>query len=389
MDARNAPSTAENVKQSSRHLRGSILEELSIDGPFSKETVQILKFHGMYQQQDRDARKQGEALYGSMVRVGAPGGVLTSDQYLALDRLADEAGDGTLRITSRQDAQFHRVHKQDLRTLVRTLNQHCLTTLAACGDVVRNVTCCPAPPADGHSEELQAIARSLSARLRPETAAYYEIWLDGEKAVAATPVKAAEEPLYGAAYLPRKFKIGLTPPGDNCLDVYTNDVGIVPVYGRRGLEGFTVLAGGGLGMSPGAKTTHPRLADPICTVEPEHLEETVAAIVTIHRDYGNRSNRKLARLKYVLDEWGVERFKTELEARVGRTLAPPRPLEWTSGRDHFGWHSHGYGKLYLGIPVLSGRVADDGRVLLRTALREAVRAVSNRACDSPRNRICC
>jgi len=370
METTTARSQAESVKEGSRHLRGSILQELSVEGPFSKETVQILKFHGMYQQQDRDAKKRGEAVHGSMVRVGIPGGVLSAEQYLALDRLADEAGDGTLRVTSRQDVQYHRVQKQDLHALVGTLNRNLLTTLAACGDVVRNVTCCPAPAGDARAEHLQRFARSLSAGLKPATTAYYEIWLDGEKAAAAVPAGETEEPLYGPTYLPRKFKIGLTPPGDNCIDVYSNDVGLVPFYGESGLEDFTVLAGGGLGMSPGAKYTHPRLATPVFSVAPDRLEEMVRAIITIHRDYGNRANRKLARLKYLLDEWGVERFQTEVESRLGRKLAPPRQLEWRSGHDHFGWHEEEGGRFYLGIPVLSGRVADTPALSLRTALRE-------------------
>ena len=358
-------SPAESVKRDSRHLRGSILEELRLDRPdFTKETVQILKFHGAYQQSDRDLRKaQQPAEFRSMVRVGIPGGALSADQYLQLDRLADEAGDGGLRITTRQDIQFHRVRKTDLRTLMRALNANLLTTLAACGDVVRNVVCCPAPFGDGERNRIQELAASLAREFRPRTRAYYEIWLDGEKAAAAESSAPDEEPVYGATYLPRKFKIGIAAPGENCIDVYSNDVGIVP---NRG--GFTLLVGGGLGMTAGVKATHPRLAEPLAWVAPERLTAAVAAIIAIHRDCGNRTNRKLARLKYVLEEWGFDRFKAEFESRLGAPATPPAPLEWTSASDHLGWQRQADGALFLGLPIPSGRVRDG----LRTGLRELV-----------------
>ena len=358
-------SPAESVKQNSRHLRGNIIEELTLERPdFTKESVQILKFHGTYQQTDRDDRKAGQpAQFRSMVRVGIPGGALTADQYLELDRLADEAGDGGLRITTRQDIQFHRVRKTNLRSLMRTLNANLLSTLAACGDVVRNVTCCPAPYGDAERNHIQELAASLALRLKPRTRAYYEIWLDGEKAVAAESAPPEDEPLYGDTYLPRKFKIGIAPAGDNCIDVYSNDVGIVP-----GRDGFTILVGGGFGMSAGVKATHPCIAEALATVEPERLNAAVETIIAIHRDYGNRTNRKLARLKYVLEEWGIDRFKAEFESRMGGPAAAPEPLEWASASDHFGWQRQADGSLFLGLPIPSGRVRDG----LRTGLRELV-----------------
>ncbi len=359
-------SAVELNKAASRHLRGEIVDELSLETlGFTKQTVQILKFHGIYQQGDRDARKQGAIETGCMVRVGIPGGALTPEQYLALDELADEAGDGGLRVTTRQDVQVHRVRKSDLRGLMQALERNVLTTLAACGDVVRNVVCCPAPCTGGERAEVLAQARRLSKRFKPRTTAYYEIWIDGEKAFEAQP---EEEPLYGETYLPRKFKIGFAMPGDNCTDVYANDVGLVPVCGPGGVEGYTVLAGGGLGMSPGAKATHPRLADPLGTVTAEQAGDVVEAIITIHRDFGNRSDRKFARLKYVLEEWGVERFRGELERRVGYPLAPAEPLVWASGGDHLGWRLQAGGGWFLGVHVLSGRIRDN----MREALREAV-----------------
>ena len=356
---------AEAVKQNSRQLRGSIIEELTLERPdFSKETVQILKFHGTYQQSDRDQRRAGlPPEFGSMVRVGIPGGALTAEQYLQLDRLADEAGEGALRITSRQDIQFHRVKKTALRPLIRTLNANLLTTLAACGDVVRNVVCCPAPFGDGERNRIQQLAGALGRELKPATRAYYEIWLDGEKAAAAEPAAPDEEPLYGPTYLPRKFKIGMAPPGDNCIDIYSNDIGIVP-----GRERLTLVVGGGMGMSAGVKATHPRLAEPFGAVTPERLQAAVKTIIAIQRDYGNRANRKLARLKYLLEEWGIERFRAEFEARFGSPLAPPEPLHWGGASDHLGWHAQADGKLFLGLPIPSGRVRD----AIRTGLREMV-----------------
>jgi sulfite reductase (ferredoxin) len=358
-------SAAEDLKRASRHLRGAILEELALERPdFTKETVQILKFHGTYQQSDRDLRKAMQpAQFGSMVRVGIPGGALTAEQYLQLDRLADQVGDGGLRITTRQDIQFHRVRKSDLRGLIRTLNQNLLSTLAACGDVVRNVVCCPAPFGDAARSRIQQLAQSLSKALKPATRAYYDIWLDGEKVVSAESAPPEDEPLYGPAYLPRKFKIGFAAPGDNCIDVYSNDVGIVPDGDR-----FTLLVGGGLGMTAGVKNTHPRLAEPLASVEPDRLQAAVEAIVGIHRDYGNRANRKFARLKYVLEEWGLPRFQAEFESRLGAPTAPPAALHWNTSSDHFGWHSEAGGAWFLGLPIPSGRVRDP----LRSGLRDLV-----------------
>ena len=358
-------SSAESVKQNSRHLRGTILEELSLERPdFSKETVQILKFHGTYQQTDRDQRKAGQPPeFRSMVRVGIPGGALTADQYLQLDRLADEAGDGGLRITTRQDIQFHRVRRTGLRALMRTLNANLLTTLAACGDVVRNVVCCPAPFGDAERNRVQQLAESLARTLKPRTRAYYEIWLDGEKTVAAESAPPEDDPLYGATYLPRKFKIGIAASGDNCIDVYSNDLGIVPGQG-----GYTLLVGGGFGMSAGVKATHPCIAEPLAFVSPDRLTAAVEAIIAIHRDYGNRTNRKLARLKYVLEEWGMARFKAEFESRMSGPIDAPEPLYWASASDHFGWQRQADGSFFLGLPIPSGRVRDG----LRTGLRELV-----------------
>jgi sulfite reductase (ferredoxin) len=376
-----APSSVEKNKLASNYLRGTLPEELATADPaFSAPATGVLKFHGIYQQDDRDLRKQGTKQFTSMVRVGVPGGVLTPDQYLILDRLAD-LGDGTLRITTRQDIQYHYVPKSRIREVIRTLNESYLTTLAACGDVVRNVVSCPAPFENEQRRELYPIVRFLSRNLKPKTTAYYEIWMDGERAISAeSAVQPDVEPLYGSAYLPRKFKVGFAFPGDNTTDVYANDVGVVPQYEDGKLAGFTILAGGGMGQSAGVKASHPRLADPVCFIGPsqEELLEVVSAIVTIHRDFGNRSNRKLARLKYVLDEWGVERFKEELDLRVGRELAPPQPLEWTRCDDYLGWRvqridADGRPVWFAGVRIISGRIRDfDQNHRIRSGLRTVV-----------------
>src|SRR5581483_345868 len=281
---------AEQAKLAGRYLRGTLAEELeNTEQTFSKPATGVLKFHGIYQQDDRDLRKAGTKQYSAMVRVGIPGGVLTAQQYLALDALAD-IGDGTLRITTRQDIQYHYVPKARVRELIKGVNDAYLSTLAACGDVVRNVVSCPAPFESETRRELFPYVRFLSRNLKPKTSAYYDIWVDGERVVSAEQEEGAEvEPLYGATYLPRKFKIGFTFPGDNTVDVYANDIGIVPQYESGELRGFTILAGGGMGQSAGVKASHPRLADPICSVGPtrEELLEVASAIVTIDRDYGN------------------------------------------------------------------------------------------------------
>ncbi|RDI94460.1 NADPH-dependent assimilatory sulfite reductase hemoprotein subunit [Meiothermus sp. QL-1] len=364
-------SKVEHIKRQSRRLRGPVDQELNngLDH-FSEEGYQILKFHGIYQQDDRDVRKARKAQglgpeYSFMIRVAIPGGVLSPAQYLALDDLADRLGNATLRITTRQAIQYHGVRKGGLKPLIQTLHHHLLTTLSACGDVVRNVVACPAPFTDGVRAEVMAYARELSQRLKPRTRAYYEIWLDGEKAVSAEE----SEPLYGDTYLPRKFKIAFAAPGDNCVDVYTQDIGIVPQVGA-GLEGFTLLVGGGLGQSHGLKETRPILAKPLTTIPKEKLFEVVEAIVRVQRDHGRRDERKFSRMKYLVEAWGLERFKSTVEAYLGYTLPAAEPLAWQSGDDHLGWHSQGDGRLFLGLFVENGRVRDNLRKGLRAAVEQ-------------------
>lgn len=371
MSSQSKVSKVESIKLASRNLRGPV--DLELNNPsdhFSEEGYQILKFHGIYQQDDRDVRKARKAQglgpdYSFMIRVAIPGGVLQPEQYLALDRLADQLGNATLRITTRQAIQFHGVRKGGLKPLIQVLNQHLLTSLSACGDVVRNVVACPAPFSDRQRAEISQYAKALSDRLKPRSRAYYEIWLDGEKAASLEEV----EPLYGQAYLPRKFKIAFAFPGDNCVDVYTQDIGIVPWLEKDALKGFTLLVGGGLGQSHGAKDTHPVLAKPLTTIKPEQLFEVVEAIVRVQRDHGRRDERKLARMKYLVEAWGLERFKAEVERYVGYSLPEARSLTWQCADDHLGWHEQGNGQLFFGLFVENGRVKDHLRVAIRDVVK--------------------
>jgi sulfite reductase (ferredoxin) len=370
-------SKAEAVKQQSRHLRGHITRDLADPtAPFDKEGYALLKFHGVYQGYDRDSatelKQRGESKHWQfMVRVRIPGGRLSAEQYLGLDRVAGEWADDTLRITTRQSIQFHGVVKSGLKAAMAAVNHSLLTTLAACGDVVRTVTTVPAPIRDDVHDRLEYDARRLSAHLLPRTGAYHEIWVDGEKwpdeaANAATP--EPPDPLYGDRYLPRKFKVGLAVPEDNTIDVLTNDLAIVALWDEGRLAGYDFLLGGGHGMTHNMPQTYPRLATPVAFVEPDDLLDAAAAVVKLHRDWGDRGNRRHARLKYVIAEHGGDWARERLAEYLGKPLLPARPLPPFAVPDHLGWHEQGDGKLYLGIPVPSGRIADSGDERLRSAL---------------------
>jgi len=371
-------SKAEAVKQQSRQLRGHIARDLADTAtPFDKEGYSLLKFHGIYQGYDRDSatelKQRGESkTWQFMVRVRIPGGRLTASQYLALDALAGRYADGSLRITTRQSIQFHGVLKAGLRATIAKINAALLTTLAACGDVVRTVTTVPAPIRDPVHRRLEADARRLSTHLLPRTRGYHEIWIDGTPCQEDTD--AAEEPdrLYGERYLPRKFKAGLAIPEDNTIDVLTNDLAIVALFEGDDLTGYNFLLGGGHGMTHNNPKTYPRLATPVAFVEPEDLLEAAAAVVRLHRDHGDRGNRRHARLKYVIAENGEDWARERLAEYLGKTLEPCRAMPDFSVPDHLGWHEQGDGRLYLGIPVSSGRVVDSEGSQLRTALREIV-----------------
>ena len=371
-------SKAEAVKQQSRQLRGHIARDLPDTAiPFDKEGYALLKFHGVYQGYDRDSatelKQRGESkVWQFMVRVRIPGGRLTAEQYLGLDAIAGNWADGSLRVTTRQSIQFHGVVKSGLKAAIAEVNHSLLTTLAACGDVVRTVTAVPAPIRDPVHDRLEADARRLSTHLLPQTGAYHEIWVDGEKWQDEPASAAAPDPLYGERYLPRKFKAGLAIPEDNTIDVLTNDLAIVPLWEGERLAGYDFLLGGGHGMTHNNPKTYPRLATPVAFIMPDDLLGAAAAVVKLHRDWGDRGNRRHARLKYVIAEHGEEWARERLEEYLGKSLEPCRPLPPFSVPDHLGWHEQGDGKLYLGIPVASGRIVNGAGSRIRTALREIV-----------------
>ncbi len=374
-----AGSKVERTKANSRYLRGQVAEELAQPtSRFSEEQVQLLKFHGIYQQEDRDVRQArkaagAEKAYQFMVRSRIPGGVLTAEQYLIEDELADAYGNGTLRITTRQGFQLHGVLKGDLRPTLRRINDALLSTLAACGDVNRNVMACPAPVSSSAQVQVEDIARRIALHLAPRSPAYHEVWLDGEQiSTLEAPQAETPEPIYGPTYLPRKFKIGVAFPGDNCIDVYTQDIGLVAHLEHEQLSGFTVLVGGGMGMTHGKAETFPRLATPLCSAAPDEVIAVVEAIVTIQRDYGDRQNRKHARMKYLVEEQGIDWFRAELERRLGRQVSDPEPITWHAALDHLGWHPQADGRWFLGLFVEYGRIKDVGSLRLRSGLRRAI-----------------
>ena len=370
----------EEIKTSSGGLRGTLPVEVA-DGSthFSETARHLLKFHGAYEQDDRDARRARkdageEPAYSFMVRAKLPGGVLTGRQYQVFDALAGRYANGTLRVTTRQDFQLHGVVKGDLKGTIAAMNAALVTTLGACGDVVRNVVTCPAPARDPVRQEVLGIAARLSAHLLPATRAYHEIWLNGERVTEDRGENAAEV-LYGARYLPRKFKIGFGSPDDNCCDVHSNDLGFLTLRDGGTIEGFNVLVGGGLGATHNKPNTYPRLASPLAFVRREDVCRVSEAVVAVHRDYGDRTNRKHARLKYVIDDHGLPWFRERVEEFLGRPLGPARPVEVTDIHDHLGWHDEGDGWWFHGVYVEHGRIADTSDVRLRTALREIVTRV--------------
>jgi sulfite reductase (ferredoxin) len=376
--------TVEDIKRTSGLLRGSIPEELaSGTDSFDHDNQVVLKFHGIYQQDDRDVRRERASKklpldYSCMVRASVPGGRLDAEQWLALDRLADLA-DGTMRLTTRQGVQFHVVHKGELHELVAGINRALLTTLAACGDVVRNTMGSPWP--DERQAVIQPLIAAIVARFRPQTESYWEVWVDGEKACTAAPPplpyrgpkgrKRSAEPIYGDVYLPRKFKICVAWPGDNNVDVLANDVGIVPILseGTTGdVTGFNLYIGGSMGMSHSREDdTYPRLAVPLGWVAPERLLDVIEAVVTVQRDWGRRDDRQRARLKYTIEERGIDTIRAEVGRRAGVDIAPLAEQAPWSPEDY-----HGTRDGVVGLPVPSGKVADRDGVELRTALRSLV-----------------
>jgi len=374
------PSKIEILKENSRQLRGTIAEELRSPGtPFSDDSEQLLKPHGVYQQDDKDHRhdKNPDGTpkgkhYMCMVRTAIPGGKVTARQVLDHLDLCEKYGNGTLRITSRQGFQLHGVLKANLKAAVKGINDTLLTTLAACGDVKRNVMACPAPRLhNAVHQEMQVLADRIAEHLKPRTTAYHEIWLtddNGERTNVAE-WQPVDEPIYGTHYLPRKFKIGFALPEDNCIDVYTQDLGFLAVVENDRIAGYNVLVGGGMGLTPSAAKTFVALAQRMAFIRPDEVVPVAEAVVKVQRDFGNRSDRKLARMKYLIHNWGLTKFKEKVEEYYGHKLAEPHPADVTDVCDHLGWHEQGDGKLYLGINVENGRIKDDGPLRLKTGLR--------------------
>ncbi|GIX04164.1 MAG: sulfite reductase subunit beta [Planctomycetaceae bacterium] len=373
-------SKVEIIKENSRQLRGHLAEELQQpDQPFSEESEQLLKPHGIYQQDDRDARKaknpdgtpRGKQ-YIFMVRSAVPGGKLTSAQLLAELDLCDRFGNGTLRITTRQGLQLHGVIKRHLKATVRAINEILLTTLAACGDNRRNVMACPAPLAnDPVRAHLQQLCDQVAEHLKPRTTAYHEIWLTDDSGLSQNVAdwQPVDEPIYGKCYLPRKFKIGFALPEDNCVDVLSHDLGFVAVREGDRLAGCNVVVGGSMGQTPSAEKTFVALAQPLAFITPDQVVPVAEAIVKVQRDHGNRADRKLARMKYLIHNWGLARFRATVEEYYGRPLSPPQPLQIHHADDHLGWHEQGDGRWFVGINVPNGRIADTPQAQYKTALR--------------------
>ena len=370
-------SKVEGIKSRSHGLRGSVKEELREDTHlFTEDTVQVLKFHGVYQQDDRDLRKEARAKgldkhYQMMIRTRIPGGVVSPEGYLAHDTIAGEWGDGTMRVTTRQDFQLHGVLKGDLKSSIRAINDALMTTLGGCGDQERNIMCCPAPISERFRAEVMAVLGELVHGLTPTTRAYHEIWLEGELAASSEP--DPPDDLYGERYLPRKFKTAVALEGDNCVDVYANDLGLIA---RRsddgGLAGFDLLVGGGLGRTANKPDTWPAVAKPLGFVAPEHVVAAARAVVSVQRDYGNRTDRRHARLKYLLHDRGVDWFREQVEERLGFALEPVSPLTADPVEDHVGWNEQGDGRFYYGLYVENGRIRDADGESLRSGLREIV-----------------
>ena len=373
-------SKVEHLKEESRQLRGTIAEELKNDSAtFSEDASQLLKTHGTYQQDDRDRRKDKNSdgtpagkSYICMVRTRIPGGKLTAEQVLAELDLCDKYANGTLRVTTRQGFQLHGVIKDNLKETIRAINHTHLTTLAACGDVERNVMCCPAPIKNNRvREQMQEMADRVAEHLKPRTTGYYEIWLkdeNGEETNVAE-FQPVEEPIYGTRYLPRKFKTAFALPEDNCVDIYSNDLGFLAIVENDNVVGYNVLVGGGMGMTPSVKKTFPAVAKKMAYITPDQVLDVAEAIVKVQRDFGNRSDRKVARMKYLINDWGLDKFKAKVEEYYGRPLADPHPADVTDVDDHGGWQQQGDGRWFLGLNIDNGRIKDEDGFRLKTALR--------------------
>lgn len=366
----------EQIKRDSRFLRGTLRESLGeeLTGAISAEDTQISKFHGFYQQDDRDRRQTRreqllEPYYGFMLRARLPGGVCTPAQWLTIDGLGQTLASGSIRLTTRQSFQYHGILKRHLRPLIQGINRVMIDSIGGCGDVNRNVLCNPNPVESTLHLDVYEWAKQISEHLLPRTRAYHELWLDGE------PVAGGEErePIYGPTYLPRKFKTAIAVPPHNDVDVYANDLGFIAIAKAGRLVGFNVLAGGGMGTTHGDRDTFPRLADTLGFIAPEQTLAVAEAVVTTQRDFGERANRRQARLKYTIERMGLAAFRTEVERRAGVRFARPRTARFVDQGDRYGWVAGRDGRWHLTLYIESGRIRDDAERTPMTGLREIAR----------------
>jgi sulfite reductase (NADPH) hemoprotein beta-component len=370
------PSDVERIKEESNYLRGTLTESIvePISAGISDDDKNLIKFHGSYLQDDRDLRLERqkqklEPAYQFMLRVRMPGGVVTPAQWDVISDLAQKYGNGTLKMTTRQTFQMHGILKWNMKKTIQEIHASLLDTIAACGDVNRNVMCNPNPYQSDIHLEVYEWAKKLSNDILPQTRAYHEIWLDEEK-VAGTAEAEEVEPIYGKHYLPRKFKIGIAVPPSNDIDVFSQDLGLIAIIENNKLIGFNIAIGGGMGMSHGDDATYPQLAKVIGFCTPDRIYEVAEKIITIQRDYGNRSERKNARFKYTVDRLGLETVKAKLENRLGWSLDEAKPYYFDHNGDRYGWVKGFQGKWHFTLFVQGGRIADYDNYKLMTGLRE-------------------
>ena len=375
MSTTNKKSAIENIKEASDALRGTIKQSLSdeITGAIREDDQAVIKFHGMYQQDDRDRREERAAkkldrLYTFMIRLRLPGGLISAKQWIAAHHIAGDNSTGVIKITTRQTIQLHGLIKAKIKPTIQAFNESYLDSIATCGDINRNVACSSNPSESPIHQQVFAYADKISKLLMPKSKAYYEVWLDDELVIDK---KEEEDPLYQNRYLPRKFKIGIVIPPNNDVDVLTNDIGLIAIIEDNQLKGFNIAIGGGLSTTHGNAETYARLGTVIgFTDTEEKVLKTVYEILTVQRDFGNRSDRKLARLKYTLDKMGVDQYRKEVEKRTGFDLEPARPFVFTSRVDRYGWEQSVSGKWYYTLFIENGRVLDDEKLALKTALLE-------------------
>ena len=370
----------ETIKAASNLLRGTIADGLRDDstGALVADDTQLTKFHGIYQQDDRDLRGERrkakqERAFAFMTRVRVPGGVCTPQQWLDMDRFCTDYANGALKLTTRQAFQLHGIIKKNLKTTIRKINDSLMDTIAACGDVNRNVMCNPNPNQSKLHAEALEMAKAISAHLTPATRAYHEIWLtdeNGEKENVTPSPEPEAEPIYGKTYLPRKFKIVIAVPPSNDVDVFAHDLGFIAIIEDEKIVGYTVTVGGGMGMSHGKETTFPRLADVLGFCTPEQVTDVAEKIVTTQRDYGDRADRRHARLKYTIEDRGLDWFRGEVEKRLGYALGQARPFQFDHNGDRYGWIDDENGNSHLTLFIQNGVVVDTDESPMRTGLRE-------------------